>query len=244
MSRDEENEYFSDGLAEELMNMLSKIRGLRVAARASSFHFKGKNPTIGEVGSTLNVATVLSGSVRKSANRVRISVQLVKVTDGYQLWSETFERTLDDIFAVHDEVARAVVTALPGELAKFQWIDLSKHVRHQRHPHWTKMLMIGSGLVALGILGVSVSLWVINARQSALGSDDGWAGVLASASIGFLAFLAMRKRRAKRRGRSTLAARSPAHPRSPRLAANGRGGPEYCYPVRIPDRQSRWARQL
>ena len=116
MSRDEENEYFSDGLAEELMNMLSKIRGLRVAARTSSFHFKGKNPTITEVGTTLNVATVLEGSVRKSANRVRISVQLVKVADGYHLWSKTFERTLDDIFAVQDEVARAVVTALPGEL--------------------------------------------------------------------------------------------------------------------------------
>ena len=116
MSRDKENEYFSDGLAEELMNTLSKIRGLRVAARTSSFHFKGKNPTIAEVGATLNVATVLSGSVRKSANRVRISVQLVKVMDGYHLWSETFERTLDDIFAVQDEVARAVVTALPGEL--------------------------------------------------------------------------------------------------------------------------------
>ena len=96
--------------------MLSKIRGLRVAARTSSFHFKGKNPTITEVGTTLNVATVLEGSVRKSANRVRISVQLVKVADGYHLWSKTFERTLDDIFAVQDEVARAVVTALPGEL--------------------------------------------------------------------------------------------------------------------------------
>jgi len=116
MSRDQENEYFSDGLAEELMNMLSKIRGLRVAARTSSFHFKGKNPTIAEVGTTLNVAMVLEGSVRKSANRVRISVQLVKVSDGYHLWSETFERTLDDIFAVQEEVARAVVAALPGEL--------------------------------------------------------------------------------------------------------------------------------
>jgi len=116
MSRDQENEYFSDGLAEELMNMLSKIRGLRVAARTSSFHFKGKNPTIAEVGTTLNVAMVLEGSVRKSANRVRISVQLVKVSGGYHLWSETFERTLDDIFAVQEEVARAVVAALPGEM--------------------------------------------------------------------------------------------------------------------------------
>jgi serine/threonine protein kinase/tetratricopeptide (TPR) repeat protein len=120
MSSDEENEYFSDGLAEELMNMLAKIRGLRVAARTSSFHFKGKTPTIAEVGSALNVATVLEGSVRKSGNRVRISAQLVKVSDGYHLWSETFERTLDDVFAVQDEVARAVVAALPGELLSGQ----------------------------------------------------------------------------------------------------------------------------
>ena len=115
-SRDEDNEYFSDGLAEELMNMLAKIPGLRVAARTSSFHFKGRNPTIAEVGSTLNVANVLEGSVRKSGDRVRISVQLVKVADGYHLWSETFDRTLHDIFAVQDEVARAVAAALPGQL--------------------------------------------------------------------------------------------------------------------------------
>jgi eukaryotic-like serine/threonine-protein kinase len=131
MSHDQENEYFSDGLAEELMNMLAKIRGLRVAARTSSFHFKGKNPTIAEVGATLNVATVLEGSVRKSGSRVRISVQLVKVSDGYHLWSETFERTLDDIFAVQDEVARAVVAALPGELLINQsGLATSRGTRH------------------------------------------------------------------------------------------------------------------
>jgi tetratricopeptide (TPR) repeat protein len=98
------------------MNMLAKIPGLRVAARTSSFHFKGQNPTIAEVGNTLNVASVLEGSVRKSGNRVRISVQLVNVSDGYHLWSETFDRTLDDIFAVQDEVARAVAASLPGQL--------------------------------------------------------------------------------------------------------------------------------
>lgn len=115
-SPDQENEYFSDGLAEELVNMLGKIAGLRVAARTSSFHFKGRNPTIAEVGAALNVGCVLEGSVRKAGNRVRISVQLVKVSDGYHLWSETYDRTLDDIFAVQDDVARAVVAAIPGQL--------------------------------------------------------------------------------------------------------------------------------
>ena len=118
-SRDEEDEYFSDGLADELLSVLVKIRGLRVAARTSSAMFKGKTVSIAEVGRALNVATVLEGSVRKSANRVRISVQLVKVEDGYPLWSETYDRTLDDIFAVQDDIARSVVkelrTTLLGE---------------------------------------------------------------------------------------------------------------------------------
>ena len=121
MSRDEENEYFADGLAEELLNVLSKIRGLRVAARSSAFTFKGKGATVAEVGRALNVASVLEGSVRKSGNRLRISVQLVKVADGYQLWSETYDRTLDDIFAVQDDIAKSVLeelrTTLLGEAA-------------------------------------------------------------------------------------------------------------------------------
>ena len=107
-----DDEYFSDGLADELLNVLSKIRGLRVAARTSAFSFKGKSATIGEIGRALNVATVLEGSVRKSGNRARISVQLVNVTDGYHLWSETYDRMLDDIFAVQDDIARSVVAEL------------------------------------------------------------------------------------------------------------------------------------
>jgi TolB-like protein/cytochrome c-type biogenesis protein CcmH/NrfG len=116
-----EDEYFSDGLADELLNVLAKIRGLRVAARTSSFSFKGKQTTIAEVGQALNVATVLEGSVRKAGNRMRISVQLVKVADGYHLWSETYDRTLEDIFAVQDDIAQSVVqelrTKLLGETA-------------------------------------------------------------------------------------------------------------------------------
>lgn len=111
-SRDEEDEYFADGLADELMNVLARIRGLRVAARTSAFQFKGKNEDLAVIGAKLNVATLLEGSVRKSGTRVRISVQLVKVADGFQLWSETYDRTLEDIFAVQDDIAQAVVKEL------------------------------------------------------------------------------------------------------------------------------------
>lgn len=118
-SHNEEDEYFSDGLADELLNVLTKIRGLRVAARTSAFQFKGKNDDIAVIGRKLNVATVLEGSVRKAGNRMRISVQLVKVADGYHLWSESYDRTLDDIFAVQDDIAQSVVkelrTSLLGE---------------------------------------------------------------------------------------------------------------------------------
>ena len=116
-----EDEYFSDGLADELLNVLAKIRGLRVVARTSSFQFKGTKDDIATIGQRLNVATILEGSVRKAANRIRVSVQLVKVSDSSHLWSETYDRTLEDIFAVQDDIAQSVVkelrTALLGEEA-------------------------------------------------------------------------------------------------------------------------------
>ncbi|HEY6572758.1 MAG TPA: tetratricopeptide repeat protein, partial [Candidatus Eisenbacteria bacterium] len=111
-SRDEEEEYFSDGLADEILNVLAKIRTLRVASRTSSFQFKGKSEDLAVIGAKLNVATLLEGGVRKSGNRIRISVRLVKVADGYQLWSETYDRMLDDIFAVQDDIAQSVLKAL------------------------------------------------------------------------------------------------------------------------------------
>jgi len=120
LSPEPENEYFSDGLTEELINALAHIPGLRVPARTSVFTFKGKDEQIVTIGKQLNVNTVLEGSVRKWGDRVRVTAQLVNVADGYHLWSENFDRQLGDIFAIQDEVATAVVEALkphwmPGE---------------------------------------------------------------------------------------------------------------------------------
>jgi len=112
MSAGKDQEYFADGLSEELLNLLAKIPKLRVAARTSAFTFKGENINVQEVAQKLNVAHVLEGSVRKSGNKVRITAQLIKAADGYHVWSETYDRTLDDIFVVQDEIAGAVVKAL------------------------------------------------------------------------------------------------------------------------------------
>ena len=114
MSEDSSNEYFSDGLTEELLNMLAKIKKMRVAGRTSSFAFKGKDDDLRTIGEKLNVQSILEGSVRKDEkrNRVRITAQLVNVEDGYHLWSETYDRDLDDIFAIQEEIARKVATAL------------------------------------------------------------------------------------------------------------------------------------
>jgi adenylate cyclase len=116
MSRDEDAEYLSDGLAEELLNVLSRINGLRVAGRTSSFSFKSKQTTFAEIGQQLNVSSVLEGSVRTAGKRVRISVQLVNVSDGYHLWSQTYDRTMDDIFAIQDDIAASVVEEVRSRL--------------------------------------------------------------------------------------------------------------------------------
>jgi TolB-like protein/tetratricopeptide (TPR) repeat protein len=115
-SRDDADEYFSDGLADEMIGMLSKIRGLRVAARTASFRFKATKEDLATIGRLLNVATILDGSVRKAGDRVRISVQLVEIASGDHLWSETYDRTLNDIFAVQDDIAGSVVKELRATL--------------------------------------------------------------------------------------------------------------------------------
>jgi TolB-like protein/Tfp pilus assembly protein PilF len=112
MSNDPDNEYFTDGMAEEIINALSKVQALRVASRTSSFAFKGKHEDIGEIGRKLKVSTVLEGSVRKMGNKLRIAAQLINVADGYQLWSERYDREMEDVFAIQDDISQAIVKAL------------------------------------------------------------------------------------------------------------------------------------
>jgi TolB-like protein/Flp pilus assembly protein TadD/predicted Ser/Thr protein kinase len=116
MSPDPDNEYFGDGLAEELINALTQLKGLRVAARTSAFTFRGREVDIREIGKRLDVNAVLEGSVRRAGKRLRITAQLVNIADGYHLWSKRYDREMDDIFAIQDEITTAIVEQLKVEL--------------------------------------------------------------------------------------------------------------------------------
>jgi adenylate cyclase len=116
MSDDPKNEYFSDGISEELLNDLAQVQGLRVAGRTSSFSFKGKNATIAAIGAALNVRTVLEGSVQRVGDRVRITAQLIDAADDFHIWSQTYDREISDIFAVEDEIAHTITHELTGRL--------------------------------------------------------------------------------------------------------------------------------
>src|SRR5207248_1732449 len=127
LSETKNQEYFCDGMSEEIIDALAKVEGLRVVARTSSFSFKGENPNVSEVVKKLNVENVLEGSVRRESNRVRITAQLINARNGFQLWSETYERELQGVFVLQDEITRAVVDALKLKLA------ISLPVREQRN---------------------------------------------------------------------------------------------------------------
>jgi serine/threonine-protein kinase len=116
LSSDKDQEYFSDGLSEELMGLLAKVQQLHVAGHTSSFAFKGKNEDLATIGRKLHVTTVLEGSVRRSGDDLRVSTRLVSVADGYQIWAETYDRKMTDVFVVQDEIASAVVAALKVKL--------------------------------------------------------------------------------------------------------------------------------
>jgi adenylate cyclase len=116
LSSDADDEYFCDGLAEELINELAQVDGLKVVARTSAFSFKGKNLDVSQIGKMLNVKTVLEGSVRRAGKRLRINVQLINAEDGYHIWSERYDREMKDIFELQDEITVAVVTALKLKL--------------------------------------------------------------------------------------------------------------------------------
>jgi len=117
MSAEKENEYFSDGLAEDIIDALTQVPGLRVMARTSSFAFRGKEADVREIGARLNVEHILEGSVRRAGSRIRVTAQLVKASDGYHLWSQRFDRELTDVFAIQDEISQAIVEKLRVRLA-------------------------------------------------------------------------------------------------------------------------------
>jgi TolB-like protein len=113
MTPEKENEYFSDGMTEEIINALTQVKGLRVAARTSCFAFKGKDLDAQTIGQRLKVSSLVEGSIRKVGDRIRLTAQLVDAADGYQRWSQTYERTMNDVFALQEELAQAIVSALP-----------------------------------------------------------------------------------------------------------------------------------
>jgi len=129
MSPAKDQEYFSDGLSEQLIHDLARISGLKVVGRSSAFQFKGKNQDLREVGSKLGVANVLEGSVRREGNRLRITAELVKANDGFELWAQTYDREISDIFAVQDEIARSVAGALQSKLLSTGGAATSKNSR-------------------------------------------------------------------------------------------------------------------
>ena len=133
MSAQKDQEYFGDGLAEELLNLLAQVPGLHVAGRTSSFAFKGKSDDLRAIGEKLNVAAILEGSVRKDGDRIRITTQLINAADGYQLWSESYDRRVTDLFAVQDEIAAAVVNALRIRLLPAQAHSQSRTTNVEAH---------------------------------------------------------------------------------------------------------------
>jgi serine/threonine protein kinase/Tfp pilus assembly protein PilF len=152
MSADPDNEYFTDGIAEEIINALTQIQSLRVASRTSTFVFKGKTEDIREIGRRLRVSTVLEGSVRKAGNKLRVTAQLVNVADGYHLWSERYDREIEDVFAIQDDISEAIARALrviltEGEKAAIgrprvnvQAYDYYLHGRQFAHLHRRRSL--------------------------------------------------------------------------------------------------------
>ena len=142
MSSDDEQEYFSDGLSEELLNLLAKIPELQVTSRSSAFSYKGKDIKLYDVSRELNVAHILEGSVRRSGDQVRITAQLIEARTDTHLWSETFDRKLDDVFAIQDEIAAAVVAQLKvtllGEAPKVEAVDPEAYSLYLQARHWSR----------------------------------------------------------------------------------------------------------
>ena len=148
LSQARDQAYFSDGLADELLDQLAKLPQLRVAGRTSSFSFRGKDDDVASIGRKLNVSTVLEGSVRKSGDQIRITVQLINVADGFHLWSETYDRKMTDLFFVQDDIAQSVVAALKLQLLPGQGVAMTRH--RTDNPEAYRQWLIGQNMQRSG----------------------------------------------------------------------------------------------
>ncbi len=175
LSPGKDQEYFSDGLAEEILNTLAHVEGLRVVGRTSSFSFKGRNEDLRSVGRKLDVGTVLEGSVRKDGSRVRVSAQIVNVADGFRVWSETYDRELTGIFEVQDEIARAVAEALKVQLLR---PGASALRRRATSPESYAQYLLGKHL-----FGRQAFSRAAQAHERALGLEPDYAPALAGLAL-------------------------------------------------------------
>ena len=179
LSSDKDQEYFSDGLSEELMSLLTKVKEVRVAGRTSSFVFKGKSEDLRAIGKKLNVATVLEGSVRRSGDQLRVSTRLVNVADGFQLWAETYDRKMTDVFAVQDEIAQAVVAALKIQLQPQERSLTSRHKTSNPEAYDQYLL----GLQFLNRANSDGFHRAVEAYQKAIALDPGYAAAYAGFAV-------------------------------------------------------------
>jgi TolB-like protein/Tfp pilus assembly protein PilF len=174
MSQTKDQEYFSDGLSEELLNQLAQVPQLRVIARTSSFSFKGKEVGIAEIARILKVAHVLEGSVRKSGSTLRITAQLIRTSDSSHLWSQTYDRSLDDVFKVQDEISREVVSALKLKLLPE---NLPDNTQHTKNPKAYEQYLLGKEAARTG--GRPAVEAALAAFQRAVALDPGYSNALA-----------------------------------------------------------------
>jgi TolB-like protein len=203
MSADESSTYFSDGLADTLLHMLAQIRELRVAARTSSFQFRDKAMDIGEIGRSLKVATVLEGSVQRSGEQIRVTAQLIDVDNGYHLWSGNFDRDLDDVFEIQDEIAHEVVSALKVSLLGEPAETLDQE-QTESVAAYTEYLLAIDELNAISFESLSSA---VGHLQEAIRLDPDYAR--AYSTLG-RAYMAMRDYGAMRQSQALAAARGAA----------------------------------
>jgi TolB-like protein len=179
MSSDPEQEFFSDGISEEILNVLTRIPNLKVAARTSSFQFKGQNQDIADIARQLKVNHVLEGSVRKAGNQLRITAQLIEAESGYHLWSDTYDRQLEDVFAIQDEIAGAIVSELRTRLAG-ESLQASRQVDMEAYELYLK----GRSLVATR--GATELFQGIEFLKSAIGIEPGYAAAMATMAKAYM----------------------------------------------------------